>query len=258
MTKLNTTLFSLTLLSTLAMASVVSAQRGQRRGPPPQAIEACANQAADAACSFEGRRGDVEGVCTERRHGDGLVCRPNHRRGRRGDGQRGEARRGHRRGPPEQALQACADQAANSQCTFEGRRGQNVEGMCIARRNGEGLVCRRPPPEQAVQACANQSAEATCSFEGRRGQSVEGMCKASRHSEGLVCRPNRGRHHHGRRGHRPGPPEQAITACANQSANATCSFEGRRGQSVEGMCIERRHGDGLVCRPERQNHRSGI
>jgi hypothetical protein len=37
---------------------------GHRRGPPPEAIAACENKAANDACSFAGRRGDtVAGKC---------------------------------------------------------------------------------------------------------------------------------------------------------------------------------------------------
>jgi hypothetical protein len=58
--------------------------RGKRRGPPPQAIEACKGKAEGDTCSFESRRrGPIEGVCKRRRQPDmPLACRPNFRRGR--------------------------------------------------------------------------------------------------------------------------------------------------------------------------------
>lgn len=37
--------------------------RQKRRGPPPEAIEACAELAEGSACAFTGRRGDMNGVC---------------------------------------------------------------------------------------------------------------------------------------------------------------------------------------------------
>ena len=47
-----------------------------RRGPPPEALEACASGATGDICSFAGRRGEtVSGTC-EARHSDELVCFP--------------------------------------------------------------------------------------------------------------------------------------------------------------------------------------
>ncbi|MCB1703637.1 MAG: hypothetical protein KDI17_02190 [Halioglobus sp.] len=54
-----------------------SQQGGDRRGPPPEAIEACADQSEGAACSFSGRRGDVTGTCiTLPQEDEGLACAP--------------------------------------------------------------------------------------------------------------------------------------------------------------------------------------
>lgn len=64
----------------------VYAERGPRRGPPPEAIEACAAAEAQAACGFVSRRGDdIAGTCQEKR--EQLVCVPEGGppgRGRRG------------------------------------------------------------------------------------------------------------------------------------------------------------------------------
>ena len=64
------------LSSTIARAQP-DQQSGKWRGPPPQAIEACADQSEGAACSFSGRRGDVEGYCivVPQEHGE-LACAP--------------------------------------------------------------------------------------------------------------------------------------------------------------------------------------
>ena len=55
--------------STEALANEIDDQRHKRgrRGPPPGALEACADAAAGAECSFDGRRGNVEGTCLEPR-----------------------------------------------------------------------------------------------------------------------------------------------------------------------------------------------
>ena len=112
-----------------------------RRGPPPQAIEACAESEEGAACSFEGRRGNAEGTCTTCPRTEGLVCTPEGRGWGRGKaGRHGRhGRRGHR-GPPPQAVEACAESAEGATCSFEGRRGA-AEGTCATCPRTEGLVC---------------------------------------------------------------------------------------------------------------------
>lgn len=46
------------------LAVFASPERGERPGPPPEAIEACASAEEGDACSFEGRNDDiVEGTC---------------------------------------------------------------------------------------------------------------------------------------------------------------------------------------------------
>lgn len=59
-----------------------------------------------------------------------------------------DERRG-RRGPPPQALEACAAQVEGDACTFEGRRGEDLQGVCVVPRDGE-LACRPegPPPHR--------------------------------------------------------------------------------------------------------------
>ena len=51
---------------------------GGRRGPPPEAIDACSGKASGDACSFTGRRNEaLEGTCaTGRGGGDQIACRP--------------------------------------------------------------------------------------------------------------------------------------------------------------------------------------
>jgi len=69
--------FAMSLSATFASAKPDDNQDRERRGPPPEAFEACANLSEDAACSFQGRRGDLEGICIIPRHDDeALVCAP--------------------------------------------------------------------------------------------------------------------------------------------------------------------------------------
>jgi hypothetical protein len=56
---------------------------------------------------------------------------------------------GDRRGPPKVALEACASSVRGDPCSFEGRRGENLEGTCEA-PEGKPLACRpadAPPME---------------------------------------------------------------------------------------------------------------
>lgn len=84
-----------TALTACLMAGAASAEGqherdGGRRGPPPVALEACADAATGAACSFEGRQGDTfRGTCHAVRDGD-VACVPEgHRRGGGGEGRHG-------------------------------------------------------------------------------------------------------------------------------------------------------------------------
>lgn len=48
-----------------------------RRGPPPEAIDACASSASGDSCAFEGRYGFVEGTCKPGlRSEEKLACVP--------------------------------------------------------------------------------------------------------------------------------------------------------------------------------------
>lgn len=83
--------FKIAIVSvTLGFAGVASAQRG----PPPEALEACANQAVESACSMTTPRGDVTGQCVETPKGE-IACLPEGhtpgmggRGGKRGQGEK--------------------------------------------------------------------------------------------------------------------------------------------------------------------------
>ncbi|QIZ77600.1 hypothetical protein [Ferrimonas lipolytica] len=53
-------------------------------------------------------------------------------------------------------------------------------------------------------------------------------------------------------GPRNGPPEEALQACVELSEGDSCSFEGRRGEAIEGQCIviKQEDNDGLACKPD--------
>lgn len=160
---------------------------GHHRGPPQEAVQACANLSANAACSFTMGGRAVTGTCFAPPMGGGLACRPSDL--------------GMRGGPPPESLQACASSTASEACSFT-IDGRTVSGTCFAPPHLEGkLACRpnempgpgmgmhRGPPPEAVQACASLAADAACSFT-LDGRAVTGTCFAPPHLQGtLVCHP---------------------------------------------------------------------
>gem|GEM_PF-3177754 len=48
----------------------------QRRGPPPEALEACVNAAEKSACVVTTPRGQLSGMCEKMRDQETLACRP--------------------------------------------------------------------------------------------------------------------------------------------------------------------------------------
>ena len=100
----HTHLHPLTLVATIALLVAAAAhaepdesgygqQRHARRGPPPQALEACEALVEGDACAFTGRNDEqLNGTCFSPRD-EILACRPEGHQGRghgKGNGQRGE------------------------------------------------------------------------------------------------------------------------------------------------------------------------
>jgi len=55
--------------------------------------------------------------------------------------------------------------------------------------------------------------------------------------------------------HRHGPPPEVLQACADKAAGAACSFTGREGRTISGLCAPPPHASAdnaarLACRPE--------
>lgn len=108
--------------------------RGGHRGPPPEAIEACAELAEQDTCTFTHRDQTLTGVCMPGPREDlPLACRPD-------DASR-EARKP-RRGPPQEAIEACASLEADAACSFV-HRDRELTGTCVlGKEDDEPLVCR--------------------------------------------------------------------------------------------------------------------
>lgn len=107
------------------------------RGPPRVAIDACANLAADAACSFEIDGHAIDGTCRQGPGGPAaLACAP-------ANLPPPPAGRG---GPPREALAACANLAADAACSFQ-IEGHAVDGTCWAPPVFAGAPLACAPPE---------------------------------------------------------------------------------------------------------------
>ncbi|ATB26810.1 hypothetical protein [Melittangium boletus] len=104
------------------------AQPPGHRGPPPEAIEACASKSQGATCTVTFRDRQVEGTCDAL--GDTLACRP-----------------AHPPGPPPEATAACQGLTEGQACTVTFHDQQHA-GTC---RTGpdQQLACfpeRMPSP----------------------------------------------------------------------------------------------------------------
>ncbi len=77
------------VVATMFVAGTSSARKNEdgekdcdhKRGPPQAAVDACADAADGASCTFESRRGELSGTCLEVRDGS-IACVPEGHRGR--------------------------------------------------------------------------------------------------------------------------------------------------------------------------------
>lgn len=74
------------LFSTFAVAQQRGeGEQGGRKGPPPEATQACSSSTEGAVCEFEGRRGQVSGTCIiPGNTGTALACKPSNQSERGG------------------------------------------------------------------------------------------------------------------------------------------------------------------------------
>jgi hypothetical protein len=113
---------------------------GPGHTPPKEALAACASSAASATCSFTVGDHTMSGTCEKPPDGTALACRPAGPPG------------GHHRGPPAEAVSACASLAANATCSFT-FDSKTHSGTCETGHDGKTLACRPagwgPPPPPA-------------------------------------------------------------------------------------------------------------
>lgn len=76
--QLRTTLIATFLISNALLGTAMAndSQRPDRRGPPPEAIEACAALSENDTCTFSSPRGDAEGMCVVAPNDGSLACKP--------------------------------------------------------------------------------------------------------------------------------------------------------------------------------------
>jgi hypothetical protein len=95
------------------------------------------------------------------------------------------------------------------------------------------------PPPEALAACASLIAGATCSV-SLHGQTLAGTCVSPPGGSALACRPTN-----------PPPmtpPPEAVSACAQRSANDACAFS-LGGTNLTGTCATPPGSSTLACRP---------
>jgi hypothetical protein len=95
------------------------------------------------------------------------------------------------RRPPQEAIDACANQQEGATCTMS-FHGKTVQGACGKGPHGnETLACIPPPPPEAIEACAKLSEGAACTV-WRNERNHEGTCRKPPSGSGpLACLPTR-------------------------------------------------------------------
>ena len=94
------------------------------------------------------------------------------------------------RGPPKEALTACAGKSDGATCSVV-LRDRTLSGTCHAGPNGEALACLPAPPAEAVSACAGLQQGTACGFTFE-GENVVGTCRSPPGSSTLACAPEHG------------------------------------------------------------------
>ncbi|MEW6433945.1 MAG: hypothetical protein AB1730_20790 [Myxococcota bacterium] len=179
------------LLSGLALAQLgMGRGPGPHRGPPPEAVQACANLQTGTACGFTLNGQNVTGTCDTAPSGQ-VACRP--------EGLPPPPGGKGMKGPPPEAKQACANLSASAACSFT-IDGRSIAGTCLNRPMGGELVChpndvpmgitRHGPPQESIDACQGKAANAACSFVAPHGGTMTGTCFAPPNGKGLACRPS--------------------------------------------------------------------
>ncbi len=112
----------------------IQPQDGPRQGPPQEALDACATATQGAACSFTTLNGNtINGTCVTPPNSTELTCAPQGAPNQ----QNGQPPR---QGPPQEALDACANSSQGASCSFTMPFG-TVNGTCTTPPNLDQLAC---------------------------------------------------------------------------------------------------------------------
>ncbi|HEX4337612.1 MAG TPA: hypothetical protein VH062_16980 [Polyangiaceae bacterium] len=111
-----------------------------------------------------------------------------------------------------------------------------------AQSAGGGPPPHGQPPQEAIEACASKAEGDACSvtFHDR---TMDGTCRKGPNGEGtLACAP---------KGPPPGPPPEAVQACANLAKGDACKVT-FGDHTMEGTCVNGPSGnEPLACFPAR-------
>jgi hypothetical protein len=223
--------------ATVICSSTGLAHEPGGHGPPQVAVDACASLKAGDSCSFtiDGRA--IDGTCRAGPDGRAVACAPN-------GFPMGPP---HRRGPPQAAMQACAQLKAGDTCSFS-VDGQTLDGVCRAGPDGGAIACAskalpmgppRAPPAEAISACASAKSGDACSF-SIHGRALDGVCRAGPDGSSLACGPASMAP--------PPPPAVAFEACASLRAGDRCSFT-LDSRAIDGVCRAAPDGAAIACAP---------
>lgn len=154
---------------------IVPLARAQRRGPPPEALEACSGREDGDDCTVEIGGRSVAGTCMAPPERP-LACVPDR-------GAMPPPPEGEHAGPPPEALRACAGRSTGASCTVAGHE---FTGECHA---PPGLPLACVPPHhgmlpEALEACRGIAAGELCALDTPDG-AREGACRAT--PEGTMC-----------------------------------------------------------------------
>ena len=119
----------------LPLACMPAHPPGDRRGPPPEALNACTGHAPESSCLVETPHGSLSGFC-HAPEGRPLACVPPHH------------------GMLPEALEACSGVEVGEACALDTPRGAH-EGRCGA--GPEGTMCRLPPPGPPTSPSASEA-----------------------------------------------------------------------------------------------------
>ena len=133
--KLAVVSISVLVIVLIAIPLWLGAQPGGKGGPPPdqgkppqppqEAINACSEKSANAACEFSSPRGDkMTGTCEKER--DQLACRP----------------------IPKEAIAACTEKSEGATCEFSSPRGDKMTGTCQKKPEQLACVLKEPPKRE--------------------------------------------------------------------------------------------------------------